>query len=191
MSEPTERIAPLSPPYPDRAAGWLERAMPGRAPVDPLRLFRIFVKHPALADAMQPLGAHLLGAPAVAGRERELLILRTCARCGSEYEWGVHVTAFARRFGLTDEKIAGTVHWSWEDERWSSKERTVLRLADELHQSASASDELWRELSAHFDAAQIVELLVLVGFYHSISYLTNALQVANEEGAERFPRPQS
>ncbi|MBW2447598.1 MAG: carboxymuconolactone decarboxylase family protein, partial [Deltaproteobacteria bacterium] len=38
----SERILPLEPPYPTEAAVWLKRAMPGRAPVDPLRLFRIF-----------------------------------------------------------------------------------------------------------------------------------------------------
>ena len=31
MNAREERIAPLSPPYPDEAAAWLERAMPGPA----------------------------------------------------------------------------------------------------------------------------------------------------------------
>ena len=45
--------------------------------------------------------------PGVALREREIVIDRTCARCGAEYEWGVHVAFFGERVGLTREEIAG------------------------------------------------------------------------------------
>jgi len=187
MSEPTERIAPLSPPYPDRAAGWLERAMPGRAPVDPLRLFRIFVKHPALADAMQPLGAHLLGAPAVAGRERELLILRTCARCGAEYEWGVHAAGFARWEGLCEEAIAATAAGDADDPAFGPRDALLVRLADALHDEARVPDALWAALAEGWSEPEILELLMVCGFYHFVSFAVNATRVAPEPWAARFP----
>jgi alkylhydroperoxidase family enzyme len=37
---------------------------------------------------------------------REIVIDRVRARCGCEYEWGVHVAYFAARVGLTAEQIA-------------------------------------------------------------------------------------
>ncbi|HEV7760231.1 MAG TPA: hypothetical protein VGO78_14620 [Acidimicrobiales bacterium] len=30
-------------------------------------------------------------------RDREIVIDRTCARCGCQYEWGVHVAFFGDR----------------------------------------------------------------------------------------------
>ena len=62
-----------------------------------------------------------------------------------------------------------------------------MRLADELHDTASVSDELWTELDGIFEPDQIVELLVLIGFYHTISFVTNGLSIDLEESGERFP----
>ena len=40
-------------------------------------------------------------------RRREPVIDCTTARLGCEYEWGVHITLFAQRAGLTEAEIAG------------------------------------------------------------------------------------
>src|SRR6201991_4624772 len=42
-------------------------------------------------------------------RQREIVIDRVTASCGAEYEWGVHVAAFADKAGLTDEQIESLV----------------------------------------------------------------------------------
>ena len=42
----------------------------------------------------------LLDRGSISLREREIVIDRTCARCRSEYEWGVHVAFFAERVRL-------------------------------------------------------------------------------------------
>jgi alkylhydroperoxidase family enzyme len=153
--------------------------------MEPLRLFRTIAHNPRVLGKIH--AANLLDRGSIERVDRELAILRTCALCKSEYEWGVHVVAFARRFGFSEEKIEGTVRWEWHDERWSDHERAIVRLADELHRDAAVSDELWSALAQRFDDAQIVELLVVMGFYHSISYLTNAMEIDGEEFGARFP----
>lgn len=67
---------------------------------DPLRLFRTLSIHGELASRMGVLGAGLLGHPRVKPREREIVIQRITARCGAEYEWGVHAEVFAESVGL-------------------------------------------------------------------------------------------
>ena len=62
----------------------------------------------------------------------------------------------------------------------------LLRLADELHDTSQVSDELWQALKLLWTEAQLIELIVLIGFYHTVSYVTNALQVELEEYAARF-----
>ncbi|HXN69609.1 MAG TPA: carboxymuconolactone decarboxylase family protein, partial [Bradyrhizobium sp.] len=84
------RIAPLQPPYAPEIQGQFDRIMRG-AP--PLTLFRVVA---ANARAWEKFRAgSLLDRGPLSLREREIVIDRTCARTGCEYEWGVHVAAFA------------------------------------------------------------------------------------------------
>lgn len=178
-----ERIGPIEPPYDPDVADELAAMMPPG--VEPLRLFRTLARNPRILGKIR--AGNLLDRGSLARVDRELAILRTCARCRSEYEWGVHVAVFGRRFGLSEDKLAGTVLWDSRDPRWSRRERAIVRLADELHDTATVSDALWSELGDVFAPDQIVELLVLVGFYHTISFVTNGLSIELEEGGERFP----
>jgi alkylhydroperoxidase family enzyme len=128
----------------------------------------------------------LLDRGSIARRDREIVILRTCARCGSEYEWGIHVAVFAARCGLTPEEVAASLRTDTDHTPWSARDRLLVRLADELHDSASISEALWGELAGRFRADQLIELVVLAGFYHTVSFLTNAIQIEPEEAAPRF-----
>ena len=102
------RIAPIEPPYDAETEAQLTKWMPPGSGVEPLILFRTLSVHPELASRMRPLGAAILGHGLIEPREREIVILRTCARCGAEYEWGVHAAAFGSAVGLTEEQIAAT-----------------------------------------------------------------------------------
>ena len=177
------RLAPLEPPYEEATAATLAEMMPPGVP--PLRLFRTIAHNPRVLAKIR--ASNLLDRGSLERRHREIVILRTTARCGCEYEWGVHVAFFAAKVGLSDADVAATVHGRADDPRWSAAERTVLRLVDELHDTARVSDALWAELRGHWKDDQLVELVVLAGFYHTISFLVNGLGVALEPGAPRFP----
>jgi alkylhydroperoxidase family enzyme len=69
---------------------------------------------------------------------------------------------------------------------FSPRDRLLLALCDELHATAHVSDALWAQLAAEWSAAQLVELVVLAGFYHLISFATNAFRVPLESFAARF-----
>lgn len=165
----------------------LQKWMPPDSGMEPLALFRTLAVHPELASRMRPLGAGILGKGHVEPRLREVMIHRTCARTGAEYEWGVHAVAFGRPLGLTDEQLASTVHGSADDACWREDERLVLRLADELHDSSAVSDELFAALREHFGDDQILELVVTCGWYHTIAYVIAAAGVPLEPWATRFP----
>lgn len=82
------RIAPLDPPYEQEIVAQLMKWMPPAAAVEPLKLFRTLALHQDLFARMRPLGAGVLGSRVVDPDLREVMIHRTCARCGAEYEWG-------------------------------------------------------------------------------------------------------
>ncbi len=188
MSEQTARIAPLQPPYAASVASMLAKWMPPTSDAEPLRLFRTLAVHEQLMSRMRPVGAGILGSSAlVAPRLREIAIHRTCALAGAQYEWGVHAVAFGAPLGLSPAQLHSTVHGDWRDRCWESDEASVLRLADELHDTSTISDGLWQELATHFNEAQILELIVTAGWYHVIAYICNGLRVQDEEWAPAFP----
>jgi len=182
------RIAPIEPPYSPDVEEMLRKWMPPDAGIEPLRLFRTLVVHGSLAARMRPLGAGILGHGLLEPRDRELMIHRTCARCGAEYEWGVHAAFFGKAVGFSDLQLAATVTGPADDPVWSERERAVIRLADELHDAADVSDATYGELEGYFTAEQILELVVTAGWYHTISFVIAAARVAPEPWAARFPR---
>jgi 4-carboxymuconolactone decarboxylase len=185
--ETAPRIAPVEPPYDEETASMLARWMPPSSGAEPLLLFRTLALHPELAARMRPLGAAILAHGTVAPRMRELMIQRTCALCGAEYEWGVHAVAFADAVGLSAEQLASTARNGSADALWSDAERAVLALAEQLHETSALSDELFARLQQHFSEQQILELVVTAGWYHAISYVIAAARVQFEPWAMRFP----
>jgi alkylhydroperoxidase family enzyme len=183
----TPRIAPLEPPYPPEVEEMLRKWMPPGTGLEPLALFRTLVVHESLAARMRPLGAGILGHGLVEPRDRELMIHRTCARCRAEYEWGVHAAFFGKSVGLSDRQLAATVTGRADDPVWSERERAVIGLADELHDTGEVSDAAYGELERHFNAQEILELVVIAGWYHTISYVIGAARVPLEPWASRFP----
>jgi alkylhydroperoxidase family enzyme len=183
----TPRIAPVEPPYDDETADVLRKWMPPGADVEPLKLFRTLAVHSDLASRMRPLGAGILGHGRVDPREREIVIHRTCARAGAEYEWGVHAVAFGRPLGLTDAQLTATVHGGPDDRAWSERDAMLVRLCDELHATATISDELWELLAAEWAPDQLLELVVIAGWYRLIAYVINACGVEPEAWAEPLP----
>ncbi len=176
------RIAPVDPPYPPDVQAEFDKLMRG-AP--PLILFRTIARNPRVLQRM--MDGALLDRGSISLRSRELMILRTCARCGAEYEWGVHVAVFGTKAQWTPTQLHSTVHGDASDECWSAEERLIIRVADQLHDTSRVDDALWAELSARFAAAQLVELTMLAGLYHAVSYVINALAIQHEAFAPRFP----
>ena len=180
------RIDPLSPPYDDVTGPLLASMMP--AGTDPILLFRTFARNPTMAAAMRGWGSYELSRDlSLSMRHRQLVITRTTARCSCEYEWGVHVAYFAERVGLDAAQLSSLTHGSPGDPCWADPaESALLRAVDELHDTSHVSDACWADLRAHFEPAQLLDLLLLAGWYHAISYAANGAQVDLEPGAPRF-----
>lgn len=158
------------------------------AGVAPILLFRTFARNLRMADAMRTWGAYELGRElSLSMRDREIVIDRVCARCRCEYEWSVHITFFASRVALTPEQIASLTHGDHTDPCWSDyREQLLIEAVDSLHDTADIDDGLWGRLSGHLDTAQALDLFLLSGWYHAISYAVNASRVPLEAGAPRF-----
>src|SRR5262245_56876738 len=127
--------------------------------------------------------AALAGKGALARRDSELLALRTAHLCRSPYEWAHHAE-YARAAGLDDAEIARVADGA-DAPGWSERDALLLRVADELHATHALGDDTWRRLSVAFDAAQLVEIPLVVGHYAMLSMLANATGVPLEEDVGR------
>ena len=176
------RIAPLEPPYAPEIQEQFDLIMRG-AP--PLTLFRVMASNGRAWEKFR--AGSLLDRGPLSLREREIVIDRTCALTRCEYEWGVHVAAFARAAGLTEAQIRATVCEAADAPCWSASEQALISAVDALHERATLSDDEFKALSTHYDDAKILEIIMLCGFYRTVSYLANGLALPLEETAARFP----
>ena len=157
------------------------------ADVEPLRLFRTVAHNPAVLERFRTIGAYILNFGRVEPVDREVLLHRTCARCGCEYEWGVHAVAFGRPLGLSEEQLRATV--------LERPRRPYGRTASACWYCSRTSCTTPRRcpsrsgtrLSDNWDDAQLIELIATAGFYHLVSFTANAARVEPEPYAARFP----
>jgi len=178
-----QRILPARAPYDKVIDEAFARVTPPG--MEPLNLFRTMARNPRVLQRM--FAGSLLDPGSITLRERELVILRTCARCKSEYEWGIHVRFFSSKAGLSAAQVAATRAAAGTiDTPLMDKDLLLIRLVDALHDGADVPDGLWSELGASYTDEQLLELIVLTGYYHTISFLTNALRITPETYAPRF-----
>ncbi len=177
------RIAPAQPPFAAEIQQRLDRLMPKGVP--PLTLFTTLARDKRLFERF--MGGGLLDPGHLTLRQREIVINRITALSGSEYEWGVHIAFFAERAGLDAPQIAATAKAGAADPVWSDDERILLLVCDQLHATCTLDDHMWQRLSAVFSEDAILEILMLAGFYRTVSYLTNALRLPLEPYGARFP----
>jgi len=180
------RIAPLEPPFDAPTQQRLEKMTPPGAP-NILALFRVLALNPTLAERASGWGGYLLGRHATLSlREREVVIDRVCARCGAEYEWGVHVAAFAAAAGFTEQQTAAIARTGADLSVLPPRDQLLVQMVDELHESCDVSDALWARLAEQWTAPQLIEMLLLAGWYRAISYVCRVTRVPLEDWQARF-----
>lgn len=179
----SQRIKSIEPPYSERVQESFDVVMPPG--MTPLNIFRAVGNNERVLSRMVKGG--LLDKGSISIAQRELVILRACAICKAEYEWGVHVAAFAVKAGFTQEQIADTCSESPDSEIWSPEQLALIRLVDELNRTATVSDEAWGNLAVHFSNEQMIEVIMLAGLYHAVSFVVNGLRVEHEKYAPEFP----
>lgn len=108
-------------------------------------------------------------------RDLEVVILRTAWLCRSAYIWGEHVN-FGKRAGLSSGEIEQLTIGSAAPQ-WDERDLAINRTVEELHETSFVSDETWAVISANFTDQQIIEMLSIIGSYHEVSFLYNAMRV--------------
>jgi 4-carboxymuconolactone decarboxylase len=174
------RIAPVRDPDPE-TADILSKTLVGEGP--PLNVFTTLARHPRLLKRFNVLGGFFLTRGSLPARDREIVILRSAWRSGSEYEFGQHVL-IGRQAGLTDDEIRALATESGE---WPAHEAALVAVADEVDRDAAVSDATWEALQTAYDEAQMIEVILLAGFYRMLAALLNTVGVERDDGVPGWP----
>jgi alkylhydroperoxidase family enzyme len=119
-------------------------------------------------------------------RLRELLILQVGYSARSAYEFSHHVK-ISRAYGVTADDVRSLVSFSkGQPTTLTELERTALRAATELTLAGDIPDATWAKLAEHFDAEQLVELVLIVGYYNHVVRLLSALRIDVEPEYEEY-----
>jgi alkylhydroperoxidase family enzyme len=182
----TPRIGALDPPHDPAVAAQLRKMMPPKVP--PIALFRTVVRNLPMAQAMTSWGSYELSRSlSLSLRDREIVIDRTCVRCRCEYEWGVHVALFAEKARLDRDQIRSLTHGDADDPCWATeRDRLLIRAVDALCDQRDIDDDLWQALRQEFDDRELLDLTMLCGWYHAISFTARATRVPLEPGSPTF-----
>ena len=99
----------------------------------------------------------------------------------------MHVAVYGDRVQLDGDQIASLTHGAPTDPCWTDPaEAALIAVVDQLHDHARVDDAAWAALAAHRSDQQLLDVLLLAGWYHAISYAANGAQVDLEPWAARF-----
>lgn len=171
--------------YPDPAhVADIMRGYP--VPLRHMNIGRMVSHAPTLVEPYYGTYAAVLQELELDPKLRQLAILRVAERASAEYVLVQH-RALARLAGLTDQQISAarppdpgsTSYWS-DSTCYSQVERLVLAFADQVIAGPRISSSLFDQIHSMLTPREIVELLLVIGWYWTACRLTTTLEIEPE-----------
>jgi alkylhydroperoxidase family enzyme len=167
-------------PYPDVDSASAEvREMLGRLP-RPANIFKMMAHAQTCVKPVMKLGGTLLGKLELDPKLRELCLLHAVKLEGGDYEWVQHVP-IAKDLGCSEEQIRSLEDDDDQAACFSAREKAALQFTREVVVDVRASEAALAEVRKHLSEREVVELILMAGFYIMLARLTESLGVESEE----------
>ncbi len=127
------------------------------------------------------LGNSLLTRSKLDAKLREIAILRTAKVSRSVYEWTQHVP-IAKAVGVTDAQIAAMEN-PQNATCFNEVESLVIKFTDEVARNVKGSPATVEQLKKHMGGAEIVDLILSIGFWGMVARLLETTEVDLEDFA--------
>lgn len=170
-------------PYPDPQQTD-ERAQAVLAKLPALNIFRMLAHNSGVLEGVAQLGSALLVSGSLDPVLREIAIIRTGVLRGAAYEVHQH-ERIGRQLGMSDALLAA-IHDGAQAAEFSEIQRQVMRLTDDIVANSRASDSTFAPLASQLSHAQMIELVICVGFYTMVSGFLESLDI-DIEPADQQP----
>ena len=136
--------------------------------------FGVMLHAPALGIALQEVGAAIRYRTRMSDRAREIAILQVSVATASEFEWYAHERV-GRAAGLTKGELADIKAGGFISD--DVKEQAISTLSLLLLKSDDLGDEDFAEASAVLNSEEILEVVVLVGYYRTLAQMMNVFAI--------------
>ncbi|MGP4102983.1 EF-hand domain-containing protein [Nonomuraea sp. KM90] len=166
-----QQTARIPYPTPDELSGEARRLLQA---LPPLNIFRMAAHAQTVFPAAMGFSRAVLADMTLPGDLRELAVLQVAVDLGATYVWTQHVSAAQAEHTARSKMIAirdGRLDAPCLTE---AEQATVSFTAEVLHRG-SASDTTFARLRRHLSPRQIVELLIVTGFYTMLGRISTAL----------------
>lgn len=153
----------------------------------PLNVFRVLLRHPAVAQELaSTLTTLLFRGNKLDARLRELIIMRIGWRTGSVYEWTQHWRV-ARGLDIPEADLVATRDWQVAASL-SGADKAVLQATDDTLDNGMISDATWQACCRHLPSeAERIELVIAIGNWTMFSQLLKSLHIPLEDGVKAWP----
>ena len=144
------------------------------------RNYAALLNNPGAARHMAILGGYARFETPLDLRVKTLAVLTAAREASGHYVWTVNQRA-AKEANISDEIVAA-IHEYRAPAGLDAKDAAVVQFVLELLRQHRISDGTYQALQSQIGDAGIIDVLVVVGYYHSLAHSLQALEVELPEG---------
>lgn len=154
-----------------------------------INIYGVLLHSPHTVEHIARLGASLFSGASLDPVDRELLILAYSLRFQAPYEWAQHVPVSAA-VGVSDEQRAALRDGDLGV--FAPAQQALLRFASTAADHPTVDDEVYGAVREHYSDEQVIETLVLAGFYYLLGRVSTVIDIdvdpAGEEAVQQALR---
>lgn len=176
------RIKPLEVPLNTSTQELMNKIFPSVLPSP--NLYRLVAKNEALFSEL--VESKFIGNTGLYDRKRiapdlrEKIVLRVCVISKNDYEFALHEDTISAQMGVTNKQLKDIKNLKYNSELWNEKEAAIFDVITPLLQSEKVEDYLVENLKLHFSESEIIDIIFLVGLYHTVSMMVNIAQLEKD-----------
>lgn len=141
-----------------------------------VNIVRMLGHSPDIGSAVNKLGAAQFAAGALPAVDRELVIMNSGVAFSALYEWEQHIS-ISRSAGVTDAQRDALAARDLTSSEFTEAQRTLLAFADSAARSPEVPDEIFEAARGHYTDRQLVETVIMVGFYFLIARVSTVFEL--------------
>ena len=149
--------------------------------------FNVLLRSPEMGDLAQQFGASVRFNSSVSRKLNEMAIIMTARYWTSQYEWQAHHRA-ALEAGLSP-AIADAIAQGKRPVGMQKDEEVVYNFCSELLNTKQVSDATFNAVRDAVGERGIVDLIGVMGWYHTVSMLLNTDRYPLPEGTQPELKP--
>jgi 4-carboxymuconolactone decarboxylase len=144
-----------------------------------VNVFRIMLRSPRIATLVVKLGSAQFGSGSLPGPDRELAILTAGSSFGSAYEASQH-EQISEAVGVTAAQRAAVAVRQWDSPDLTPSQQALVAFVAAVAEKPTVPDDVFDAMQLHYTDQQIVEAVILTGYYFLIARVSTVLEVPQD-----------